>query len=384
MATLKQAINKLLEPRIGEHEGDKNLVVAVGIIIIFGLIMLSSATSAVAYAKFGNSYYYFTHQLFGLFLGLIAGWLFSRLDYHLWRKYAFYFLIFSIVLLLLVFIPGLSATYGKARSWINVFGLFSLQPSEFVKLSFLLYLAAWLESRGKKLSDLHQGAGPFVVVLGAIAFLMILQPDIGTLSIIALVSLIVYFVGGGKIFHILIMIFVGVLAFTVMVHYKPYQMNRFKCLSDPSFSSNDICYQVNQSLIAVGSGGLFGRGLGESRQKFMYLPEVSGDSIFPIVAEETGLIFSGLLVILYIYVFYRGYLIAKYAPDMFGRILALGIVSWIVIQAIFNIGGMVNFLPMTGVPLPFISYGGSAIMSSLAAIGILVNISKQTRTTRNA
>ncbi|MFA4833398.1 MAG: putative lipid II flippase FtsW [Patescibacteria group bacterium] len=378
MATLKQAINKLLEPRVGEHEGDRSLIIAVGVIIIFGLIMLSSATSAVAYAKFGNSYYYFTHQLFGLFLGLIAGFLFSRLDYHLWRKYALVFLIFSIVLLLLVFIPGLSASWGKSRSWINVFG-FSLQPSEFVKLFYLLYLAAWLESRGKKLSDLHQGTGPFVIVLGAIAFLMLLQPDIGTLSIIALVSLIVYFIGGGKIFHILVMITIGVLAFAVMVHYKPYQMDRFRCLADPGFSSNDICYQVNQSLIAVGSGGFWGRGLGESRQKFMYLPEVSGDSIFPIIAEETGLIFSGLLVILYIYVFYRGYLIAKYAPDMFGRILAIGIVSWIVIQAIFNIGGMVNLLPMTGVPLPFISYGGTAIISSLAAIGILINISKHTK-----
>lgn len=383
MATLKQAINKLLEPRSSQHEGDKNLIIAVGIIIIFGLIMLSSASSVVAYTKFGNSYYYFTHQLFGLFLGLVAAWFFSRLDYHLWRKYAFAFLIFSIVLLLLVFIPGLSATYGKAQSWINIFG-FSLQPSEFVKLFFLLYLAAWLESRGKKLSDLHQGTGPFVVVLGVIAFLMLLQPDIGTLAIIALVSLIVYFVGGGKIFHILVMIIIGVLAFAVMVQYKPYRLDRFRCFIDPGFSSNDICYQVNQSLIAVGSGGWFGRGLGESRQKFMYIPEIQGDSIFPIIAEETGLIFSGILVILYIYIFYRGYLIAKYAPDVFGRILAIGIVSWIVIQAVLNIGGMINLLPMTGVPLPFVSYGGSAIMSALAAIGILINISKQTRITHNA
>ncbi|MDD5032457.1 MAG: putative lipid II flippase FtsW [Patescibacteria group bacterium] len=378
MATLKQAINKLLEPKGGEHESDKNLVVAVGVIVVFGLIMLSSATSAVAYAKFGNSYYYFANQLFGLALGIFAGYSFSRLDYHIWRKYAFAFLIFSIILLLLVFIPGLSATWGRSRSWINIFG-FSLQPSEFVKLFYLLYLAAWLESREKKLSDLHQGTGPFAVVLGVIAFLMILQPDVGTLSIIALISLIVYFVGGGKIFHIFVIAIIGVLAFAIMVHYKPYQMDRFRCLVDPSFSRNDICYQVNQSLIAVGSGGIFGRGLGESRQKFMYLPEVMGDSIFPIIAEETGLIISGLLVILYVYIFYRGYLIAKYAPDMFGRILAIGIVSWIVIQAIFNIGGMVNFLPMTGVPLPFISYGGSAIMSSLAAIGILINISKHTK-----
>jgi len=378
MSTLKQVINSLLKPRANEHGEDKSLIIAVAVIIVFGLIMLSSASSIMAYAKFNNSYYYFTRQLFGLGLGLIAFYIFSKLDYHRWRKFAFGLLIFSIFLLLLVFIPGLSAHYGKARSWINIFG-YSLQPSEFVKLSFLLYLAAWLESRGKKLSDFHQGIGPFAAVLGVIGFLMIMQPDIGTLFIITLVSLIVYFVGGGRIYHILVILLFGALGLALLVNIKPYQMNRFKCLADPSFSSQDICYQVNQSLIAVGSGGWFGRGLGQSRQKFMYLPEVSGDSIFPIIAEETGLVFSAILVGLYIFIFYRGYIISKYAPDMFGRILAIGIVSWIVIQAIINIGGMINLMPMTGVTLPFVSYGGSSMLSALIAMGILVNISKQVK-----
>ncbi|MFA4940976.1 MAG: putative lipid II flippase FtsW [Patescibacteria group bacterium] len=378
MATLKQKINNLFKPLASEHEGDKKLIIAVGVIIVFGLIMLSSASSVKAYTQFNNSYYYFIHQLQGLFLGLIGFYFFSRLDYHYWRKYAFVCLIFSIFLLLLVFIPGIAADYGTARSWINVFG-YSLQPSELVKLFFLLYLAAWLESRQKSLDDFYQGTGPFVAVLGIIALLMILQPDMGTLSIIGLVSLIVYFVGGGRIKHLFVMSLIAVMALSVIVYLRPYQLNRFKCLVDSSFSSNDICYQVNQSLIAVGSGGFWGRGLGESRQKFLYLPEVNGDSIFPIIAEETGFIFSGLLVILYMYIFYRGYLISRQAPDTFGKILSLGIVSWITIQACLNIGGMVNLLPMTGVPLPFVSYGGSAIMSSLIAVGILINISKQTR-----
>ncbi|MFH1522263.1 MAG: putative lipid II flippase FtsW [Patescibacteria group bacterium] len=378
MSTLKQIVYKLLEHRVNEHEPDKSLIVVVGIIISFGLVMLSSVSSVVAYAKFGDSYYYFKHQLFGLLLGLVAGWFVSRVDYHRWKKYALPFLIFSIILLVLVFIPGLKAGWGKAKSWINVFG-FSLQPSEFVKLTFLFYLAAWLESRGKKITDFYQGSGPFVMILGFIGLLMILQPDIGTLSIISITSLIVYFVGGGKIGHIIIMIILSILSFALMVNFKPYQMDRFQCMLNPEFSTNDVCYQVNQSLIAIGSGGWLGRGLGESRQKFMYLPEIQGDSIFSIIAEETGLIFSGLLVVLYIYIFYRGYLISKYAPDGFGRILAIGIVSWITLQALINIGGMVNLLPMTGVPLPFISYGGSAIISALIAMGILVNISKQTR-----
>lgn len=378
MSSLKRTISNLIKAKINQHEPDKSLIITAGIIIVFGLIMLSSASSVVAYDKFqGDSYYYFKHQIFGLILGIVAFWIFSKVDYHFWKKHAFKLLIFSIFLLLLVFIPGLSADYGKARSWINIFG-FSLQPSEFVKISFLLYLAAWLESRGKKLSDFHQGTGPFVIILGFIAFLMLLQPDMGTLFIIAIISLIVYFVGGGKISHILTIIILGSVVFTGMVFLKPYQMNRFKCMLNPDFSSQGVCYQINQSLIAVGSGGWFGRGIGQSRQKFMYIPEVSSDSIFAIIGEEVGLIFSSILVILYIFLFYRGYLISKYAPDGFGRILAIGIVGWIVIQAVLNIGGMINLMPMTGVPLPFISYGGSAIMSSLLALGILVNISKQT------
>lgn len=360
------------------HEPDKLLIMTVFLIVIFGLISLASASSVMAYKNFGDAYYYFNHQLFGVGVGLAAFVFFSRLDYRIWRKYALGFLIFSVVLLLLVFIPGLSAHYGKSRSWINVFG-FSLQPAELVKLSFLLYLAAWLERRKDTLHDISQGIGPFLATLGLIAFLMVLQPDVGTLSIIALTSLIVYFVGGGSWKHILIIVVFGGLALALLVQFNEYQLNRFRCLADPSFSPQKICYQTNQSLIAVGSGGILGRGLGESRQKFMYLPEVTGDSIFAIIAEELGLIVSAVVVLCYGLLFYRGYLVAKYAPDDFGRNLAIGIVSWLVIQAIINIGGILNILPMTGVPLPLISYGGSAILAALAAAGMLVNISRQTK-----
>lgn len=361
------------------HEPDKILMITVGIIVVFGLIMLSSATSAYAYAtKAQDSYYFFKHQLFGLTLGIVAFFILSKIDYHFWRKYAFGFLFFSIFLLLLVFIPGLSAHYGKARSWINVFG-FSLQPSEFVKISFLLYLSAWLESRRERLHDLKEGIGPFLVVLGVIAFLMLLQPDLGTLLIITITSLIVYFIGGGKKRHILVIILAGLLALMVLVKVKPYQADRFKCFMDPNYSSSDVCYQVNQALIAVGSGGFWGRGLGASRQKFMYLPEVGGDAVFPIIGEEVGFLFSAGLIGLFMLLFYRGYKIAKNAPDHFGRNLAIGIVAWLVVQAAINIGGMINFMPMTGVPLPFVSYGGSAMLAALAAIGVLVNISKHTK-----
>ncbi|RMD59333.1 putative lipid II flippase FtsW [Candidatus Parcubacteria bacterium] len=378
MLKFSKRIARLFRVSAREHEPDSWLLFIIAVIIIFGFVMLSSASSAISFLKFGNSFYYFNHQLFGLILGIIAFWFFSRIDYHLWQRYAFWFLVFSIILLLLVFIPGLSATYGKARSWINIFG-FSLQPSEFVKISFLLYLAAWLERRVKQLGDISRGTGPFLVVLGIVGLLMILQPDVGTLSIIALTSLIVYFVGGGSIKHILVIMALGAAGLVFLINIYPYQMNRIRCMIDPHFSAEDICYQVNQSLIAVGSGGLWGRGLGESRQKFMYIPEVSSDSIFAIIAEELGFVFSATLVLLYLLLFFRGYLVAKRAPDGYGRILAIGIVSWIVLQAAINIGGITNLIPMTGVPLPLISYGGSAMLASLSALGILVNISKYTK-----
>ena len=371
-------INNLINDSKGYHEGDKKLIAVIFIILIFGLISLSSSSAVVSYAKFGDAYHYFKNQLFGLTIGLLAFWFFTKIDYRTWKKYAFGFLIFSIVLLILVFIPGLKASWGTSRSWIDVFG-YSVQPAEFVKLSFLLYLAAWLEVRKTKLEDLHKGIGPFVVILGIVAFLMILQPDIGTLSIVIGISLLVYFVGGGKIAHIATIIIFGLFCLALLVQFKPYQMNRFKCLMDPDFSKNEICYQTNQSLIAVGSGGLIGRGLGQSRQKYMYLPEVSGDSIFAIIAEETGFVVCCLLIACYLFLFYRSYLIAKNAPDDFGKILAIGIGGWITVQAMVNIGGMVNVMPMTGVPLPLVSYGGSAILAALSACGVLVNISKQTR-----
>lgn len=376
MASVIFWLKKIINSSNKHGESGKALLVIVGIIIVFGLIMLSSASAVVAYNTYGDSYYFFKHQLFGLGLGLAAFWFFSKVDYQIWRKHALWMLIASIGLLILVFIPGLAGTWGTSRSWINVFG-FSLQPSEFVKITFLLYLAAWLEGRKKKLQEISSGIGPFVVILGVIALLMILQPDMGTLTIIALSSLAVYFIGGGRLQHIIVLILLGLGALAIMVNIYPYQANRFKCMLDPAYSPKEYCYQINQSLIAVGSGGFWGRGLGASRQKFSYLPQTQNDAIFPIISEETGFIFSAGLILLYLVLFFRGYIIARGAPDDFGKILAVGIVCWIVAQALINIGGMVNIMPMTGVPLPMVSYGGSAMLVALASIGILANISKQ-------
>ncbi|MBD3248310.1 hypothetical protein GF382_03405, partial [Candidatus Falkowbacteria bacterium] len=330
MKILKKIIKRIFRFNRDEHEPDKVLVVIIGIILFCGLLVLSSASAVAAYSKFGSSYYYFIRQVIYLVLGGFLFWVFSNFDYHRWKKYAVVCLLASVALLCLVFVPGIAAGYGSARSWINIFG-FGFQPSELVKIFFLIYIAAWLD-RKRDLNNPGEGLVPFLSVLGIITFLMIMQPDIGTLSIIALSSLAVYFIGGGRTIYITGIIFAGLLALFMLVKIYPYQMDRFRCVMDSDYNIDKECYQLNQSLIAVGSGGFFGRGLGQSRQKFMYLPEVSSDSIFAIIAEEVGSFFSSILVVLYLIIFYRGAQIAKKAPDMFGRVLSAGIVFWVMIQ----------------------------------------------------
>lgn len=364
---------------------DKYLLFVVPALIVFGLIMVFSASLIISQTKFDEPYHYIRGQFWGLALGLFLFFIFLKIDYQLLKKYSFLFLILSVILLILVFIPGLRNDYGSSYSWIIVFGK-SFQVSEFVKLFFLFYLAGWLESKKDDLKKFSTGIFPFLIVLAIIGALILKQPDLGTFLIIFFVALMVYLVAGGNISHLFILfliMLIGVLfVFNSMNSdnkggiIKEYQLNRIKCLQDPNFDK-DICYQVNQSLIAVGSGGLWGRGLGESRQKFNYLPEVWADSIFPIIAEEIGFIGSVLLILIYFFIFIRGMKIAKRAPDLFGQSLAIGISVWIFFQAFLNIAGMINLVPMTGVPLPFISAGGTSLAALLAAFGVLLNVNRQ-------
>lgn len=375
MAIIKK-IKKLLILNTGEHEPDKIFLFAAGALLLIGLVMLSSASSAVSYIKFNNTYHYFIHQLLGVGVGLIFFIFFYKQDYRRWRRYALGAFIFSIFLLLLVFIPGLRAQHGTARSWITIFGQ-SFQPSELVKLTFLVYLATWLESKKGQLKEAGSGIIPFLASLFVISLLMLAEPDLGTLFIILFSAFAAFFVAGGKFSHILLTVFLGALVLGLVLYAKSsYQSDRFKCYQNPSYDSQDECYQISQSLIAVGSGGWLGRGLGQSRQKFMYLPEVWGDSIFPIISEEVGFVFSALLVALFGLFFFRGLKIARSAPDIYGSALATGIIAWLAVQTFFNIGGMINLIPMTGVPLPFVSAGGSSVISTLMAVGIIANISK--------
>lgn len=379
---IRQSFWKTLFCSSGDsHVPDYVLISVILFLVLFGLLMLLSASSVLSYEKFQNTYHFFSHQfIFGLIPGLLLFYLCSKIDFKIWKKFAFFMLLISIFLLVIVLIPGIGEDYGKAaRSWISIFG-FSLQPSEVVKLTFLIYLASWLDGKGlKKIKDFHGGLMPFVILISIIVFLMLLQPDLGTLSIIFLISLISFYVGGGHVKHILMIIGIAGIFFLGAIKFASYRMSRFIAFFNPGADPQGIGYHLNQALIAVGSGGLFGVGLGHSRQKYGYLPEVAGDSIFPIMAEELGFFISVIYVVLIFILVYRGFMIAKNSKTYYGRILAVGISSWIGFQSFLNIGSMLGLVPMTGVPLPFISYGGTAMIMTLAAMGILVNISKHTR-----
>ncbi|MFZ2299954.1 MAG: putative peptidoglycan glycosyltransferase FtsW, partial [Candidatus Moraniibacteriota bacterium] len=265
--------------------------------------------------------------------------------------------------------------YGAAR-WVEI-GPVSFQPSEVMKLSIILYLAAWLSSKGKtKAADFFEGFVPFLAILSIVGFLIIKQPDTGTLGLIFLISLSIFFASGANLLHMASLFFGGLAFLAILIKIAPYRLQRFLVFVNPEYDPQGSGYHVTQALLAIGAGGVFGAGLGQSRQKFNYLPEPVTDSIFAILGEEFGLIGTVIVVMLFLFVAWRGLRIARLAPDEFGRLVAVGIVSWIVFQAFINMGAISGLIPLTGIPLPFISYGGTSLAVLLASVGILLNISK--------
>ncbi|MEK7452331.1 MAG: putative lipid II flippase FtsW [Patescibacteria group bacterium] len=365
----------------GRGSMDYVLLSIVSTITLFGLIVLLSASSPNGYHQFGDSYYYLKHQLiFGLIPGIAGLLAFSRIPYQFWKKHAWNLLLLSIGLLILVFIPGFSAGIGTSHSWISIGGIFSIQPSEIVKLTFLFYLAAWLGSRDERgVRDMHSGFIPFLVSLGVITFLMILQPDTGSMSIIAVMSLIVYFVAGAPLGYLAGLLAAGIGGLGLLISTSSYRAARITTFLHPELDPKGIGYHINQALLALGSGGIFGLGYGRSLQKFQYLPEVAGDSIFAIIGEEMGFVMTVTTICFFMMLLWRLVRIAKRAPDKFAKYLVVGIAAWLVTQAFENIASMASLMPITGVPLPFISYGGTSLAISLCAIGVVLNISKHTK-----
>jgi len=360
-----------------KQKSDQILTTTIFALLVFGLVALSSAGIAISQSRFGDPYYFFKHQLFfGVLPGLALMYFVQKIDYHFWKKFAFLFFAANLFLLILVFIPGLGLRFQGASRWISL-GWFSFQPSEMLKLSIILYLAAWLESKREKSADFFEGFIPFIAIVGIVGFLIIKQPDMGTLGTIVLIAMAIYFMSGARFSHIAAMLGLGAAAFAALVKVESYRMGRLMVFLHPELDPRGIGYQINQALLAIGSGGIFGLGLGHSRQKFNYLPEPVGDSIFAIIAEEIGLIGAGALVLLFVFFAMRGLKIAKKAPDTFGRLVAVGITSWVVFQALINISAISGLIPLTGITLPFVSYGGTSLIFLMIGVGILLNISKK-------
>jgi cell division protein FtsW len=370
------------------HNPNYTLVGLIFIVLIFGLIMLSSASAPDGFGSHGDPYYFVKRQLlYGVLLGLPALWAFSRLDYHIWKKLAFPLIFLNIVLLLAVLIPGVGVELLGARRWIDLGGIL-FQPSEVIKLTFLLYLGVWLEAREKSqaIHDFSTGFMPFMVMVSFMVLIIAgLQKDLGTMVVIAVIAIVSYYVAGAPWKHLGIIFAAAGATFFVMVKVLPlfmssfvYRAERLSVFLHPDLDPLGIGFHINQALLAIGSGGMFGLGLGHSRQKFNYLPEVATDSIFAVVAEEMGFIITVSVVALFMAIMWQGVQVAKHAPDSFGKIVATGVVTWISFQAVVNMMAMLSLLPLTGIPLPLISYGSTSMATILAAVGILINISRQT------
>jgi cell division protein FtsW len=346
-------------------------------LVVIGLITFTSASLGILAKNEVKFYGVISGQfIFGLLGGLIALFIGLKIPYKLFRKYSLILFILSIILTALVLIPGIGQSHGGARRWIDIMG-YSFQPVEFLKISFIIYFAAWLSWVKGKVKNPLFSILPLFVLLGIIAFVLLKQPDTKSIILMTITALVMLFVSGVPIKYILGIFGVAIIGFGILVSFKPYLKERINTFINPSENSKSSSYQLQQSLIAVGSGGVMGRGLGQSIQKFNYLPEPQGDSIFAVIGEELGFFGTSILIFLYISFAMRGYRIAiRNAPDSFSKLLVIGLVTIITAQSFMNIASIIGVFPLTGVPLVFISHGGTALLLSLGMVGIILNISR--------
>lgn len=358
---------------------DYIFLATVSILVCLGILILAGIATPLSHRKFEEPHYFLKHQLFyGLLPGLILGFIAFFLPLNYFKKFSAVFLLLALVFMAMVFLPGLGVNSGGATRWLKL-GSFSFQPSEALKPAFFLYLASWLSSRSKsrKTKSFNENFLGFLFIIGLISLFLIKQPDISTLFIIVMVAIIMYFLAETPFWHTVAVCLILIIGLIGLIYLAPYRMDRFITFLNPNSDPMGKGYQISQSLIAVGSGGIFGRGLGMSGQKYGFLPGSMADSVFAIFSEETGFIGSIFLVSLFICLLWRGLKIAKGSNDLFAKLCAIGISSWIAIQAAINICSMLNLLPLTGIPLPFISYGGSAMIAEMAGVGIVLNISRK-------
>jgi len=355
---------------------DKIFIGIVIALVVTGLLIFFSASLSVLAQDEGQFYRMLFNQIgLGLVGGSVCFYFVSRLDYRVWKKHALVIFIFSVLSLLLVFVPGLGFEHGGARRWLDL-GPISFQPAELVKLGFVVYAAAWFSWVGEKVQQVTWGMIALAAMVAVVGAILLLQPDTGTLLVIMAAGGAVYFVAGAPWKHIGALLLLTIIGLGLLVAVRPYLIDRIQTFLNPDRDALGSSYQVQQSLIALGSGKIVGRGYGQSVQKFSYLPEPAGDSIYAVLGEEMGFLGTMFVLLLYIAFALRGFWIAFRTKTNFGQYLAIGITVLIIIQSFLNIGSALSVFPLTGLPLIFISQGGSALLFALLEVGIIVNISK--------
>ncbi len=351
------------------------LYIIVLVLCVVGLFFVFESSSVRSLNEYGHSFYYFQLHALRIAVGCGLMVLFSFIDYRRFYGLAFVSMMAAIFLLLIVLIPGIGTVAGGARSWIDI-GPFSFQPTDFAKFAVIVYLSSWFISREKKRFL------PFLSLMGVLMVLIMLQPDMGTATIIFAISIVMYFLAGSQLIYLLTLIPAAVAGFMALAWVAPYRFARLSAFMNPTADPLGVGYHINQIFISLTNGGIVGRGFGASKQKYLYLPEAHTDSIFAIIGEEFGFIGGSLLIFLLFVFVYRMYQITYSSNDRFGQLLGGGIMSYFAIQIVINLGGMVALMPLTGVPLPFVSYGGSNLLTSFVLVGIMVSIARHVNRAR--
>ncbi|WP_018921343.1 stage V sporulation protein E [Salsuginibacillus kocurii] len=357
---------------------DRWLLLVTVLLVAIGVVMVYSASAAWAEYNFGDSTYFLKRQLLFATLGLVALTVMMNIPYQTWRPYLPLIMLICFILLIIVLIPGVGLQRGGARSWLGI-GAFSVQPSEFMKLAMIGMVAHLLAVRREHMSYFGQGVFPLLLLIGTAFGLIMLQPDLGTGAVMVITAMAMIFIGGARILHFVWLGLLGVVAFALLVISAPYRLQRLTSFLDPWSDALGSGFQSIQSLYAIGPGGLVGLGFGDSRQKYYYLPEPQTDFIFAILAEEGGFITGAIVILLFSIFMWRGIRIALLIDDPFASFLAVGIVGLLLVQVMINIGVVIGMFPVTGITLPFLSYGGSSLTLMLLAVGLLLNISSQLR-----
>ncbi len=372
--------SKIREAAAAAKGIDSQFLIAVYVLLAFGLLMVLSASSPIAYASSAtnhDSFFYFKKQLMWAVLGSIGMFVTANYDYRKLQKWAFPALCLSAMLLLLVLVPGIGRKINDARRWIYI-GPINFQPSEVAKITMIVFFSYSLSKNYKELKNL----GVFLLyigIIGIMAVIIMMEPHFSCTMLIVATSVIIMFVAGAKIKHFLLLGLPVVPVLVLVVIKSPYRLARVLSFMDPFKDIQGSGWQVVQSLYAIGSGGIFGAGLGQSRQKYLNIPEPQNDFIFAILAEEFGLLGAILVCLMFVFLIWRGVKIALSAPDLFGTLLTTGIISMITIQALVNIAVVTSSIPVTGMPLPFFSYGGTALAITMAEMGIVLNVSKHSK-----